>query len=145
MKKVNRQTVTDSINAMDSSKVEKVLKREGKATGKAEKLTSSSLSWLRYLGRRVKLAYQMLRDALSGRYPVPWTVVAALAFALLYFINPVDLVPDVLFPLGYLDDATVFAIVIATIRDELDTYIEWRELDPQDYGFDEPVPDPVNA
>jgi uncharacterized membrane protein YkvA (DUF1232 family) len=70
--------------------------------------------------------YAMLRDALSGRYPnAPWATVAALAFALLYVVNPFDLVPDVLPVLGWLDDAAVLAAVGAAAQGDLGRYTEW--------------------
>jgi uncharacterized membrane protein YkvA (DUF1232 family) len=58
---------------------------------------------------------------------VPWFVIAAVIFALLYFINPADLIPDVIPIAGYVDDATVVGIVIASIRSHLDNYKDWKK------------------
>jgi uncharacterized membrane protein YkvA (DUF1232 family) len=78
------------------------------------------------LRRHAALFYKMLRDALSGRYPnAPWASVAALAFALLYLVNPFDLVPDVIPVLGWLDDAAVLAAVGAAAQSDLEDYKRW--------------------
>ena len=45
--------------------------------------------------------------------------------AIVYFLMPLDLVPDVIFVLGYLDDAAVVAWVVAAVKDELEKFKEW--------------------
>jgi len=49
------------------------------------------------------------------------TVVAGL----IYFVSPVDLVPDFL-PGGFLDDAAVLTWVIRSVKQELDAFMEWE-------------------
>jgi len=44
----------------------------------------------------------------------------------LYFVNPIDALPDVIPFLGITDDAGVFALIINQIRVELDRYKEWK-------------------
>jgi uncharacterized membrane protein YkvA (DUF1232 family) len=36
--------------------------------------------------------------------------------ALIYFINPIDLIPDYLFPLGYVDDFGIMSLAVIKIR-----------------------------
>lgn len=45
--------------------------------------------------------------------------------ALIYLINPMDVVPDFLLGVGFLDDLSVFTYLIAKIKKELDKYEEW--------------------
>jgi len=57
----------------------------------------------------VKLAYATIKDWLSGkRKDIPWSVICWIAAALLYFISPVDIIPDVVPVVGYGDDAVIF-------------------------------------
>lgn len=43
----------------------------------------------------VKVMISMVRDYVSGEYrEVPWWTIAAVAAALLYVLNPLDLIPD---------------------------------------------------
>ena len=54
----------------------------------------------------VKLAYGAVRDSLSGkRSDIPWPVICWVVAALVYFISPLDLVPDFVPVAGYADDA----------------------------------------
>jgi len=72
--------------------------------------------------------FRMLRAWARGRYTVvPWkTIVMALA-AVIYFVNPLDLVPDFMPAIGLVDDATVIAMVIRAIRKDVVKYLEWEE------------------
>ena len=45
---------------------------------------------------------------------------------LIYVVSPVDLIPDAIPVVGLLDDATVIAWVIKTVRGELDSFREWE-------------------
>jgi uncharacterized membrane protein YkvA (DUF1232 family) len=45
---------------------------------------------------------------------------------LIYVVSPVDVIPDVVPVAGFLDDASVIAWVIKTVRDELDAFREWE-------------------
>ena len=57
----------------------------------------------------VKLAYEAVRDCLSGkRSDIPWSTIFWIAASLLYFISPLDLIPDPVPILGYTDDAAIF-------------------------------------
>lgn len=47
--------------------------------------------------------------------------------ALLYFVSPIDAVPDFLVGIGLLDDAAVLAFLYKTIKEEIDHYMEWEE------------------
>jgi uncharacterized membrane protein YkvA (DUF1232 family) len=54
------------------------------------------------------------------------TILSALA-ALIYFVNPFDLLPDIFPIFGYLDDATIVAWVLHSIRGDLEKFRAWEE------------------
>lgn len=57
----------------------------------------------------VRLAFSTAKDCLSGkRKDVPWSIVFWIIAALLYFICPMDLIPDIVPVVGYGDDAAIF-------------------------------------
>lgn len=58
---------------------------------------------------------------------VPWTPLVLMVGALVYFLAPVDLVPDLLGPLGFVDDVAVVTTVVGTVRDELDRFRAWED------------------
>lgn len=53
------------------------------------------------------------------------TIITIIA-ALLYFLNPFDLIPDFLVA-GYLDDAVIIGYVVKIIQDEIRSYRLWKE------------------
>jgi uncharacterized membrane protein YkvA (DUF1232 family) len=54
------------------------------------------------------------------------TMVVVIA-AVIYFVNPFDVVPDFLPIVGYLDDATVVGFVIATLKREIEKFRTWEQ------------------
>jgi uncharacterized membrane protein YkvA (DUF1232 family) len=69
----------------------------------------------------------LVRDWRAGNYRgvLEWTIAAA-AFALIYVLNPFDIVPDVLPFVGAVDDASVIAACLMLIERDLYKYREWR-------------------
>lgn len=45
---------------------------------------------------------------------------------LIYFVSPVDLIPDVIPVIGLTDDAVVLGFVIRTVRQELEAFMAWE-------------------
>jgi len=70
---------------------------------------------------------RMIRAWSKGEYKtLPWkTIVMALA-AMLYFLDPLDLVPDFIPGVGYIDDALVLGFVIRSIQADLARFMEWE-------------------
>ncbi len=77
---------------------------------------------------QARLMLSMVVDYVKGRYrEVPYWAISATALALLYVLNPVDILPDLLPGIGYLDDATVVAFCLKLMERELDKYRQWKE------------------
>ena len=68
-------------------------------------------------------------------------MIAAATAALLYFINPFDLMPDYLPFVGFLDDIVVVKACIGLIQAEIKDYAISRDIDLNDLGM-EPEPEP---
>jgi uncharacterized membrane protein YkvA (DUF1232 family) len=62
----------------------------------------------------VVAAYYAMLDPTTPRR-AKWTLIGALA----YFVSPIDLVPDILLGLGFLDDATVLAAAITAVASSI--------------------------
>ena len=69
----------------------------------------------------------LIRDWRAGNYrrAMRWTIAAA-AFALIYVINPFDIVPDILPIVGAVDDASVVAACLFLIERDLFKYRDWK-------------------
>ncbi len=86
----------------------------------------------------IPVLISLVRVYLKKEYrKIPFGSIISIVCALLYFFSPVDLLPDVLPVIGYLDDVAVIAFVINMIHDDLDEYREWRDkvvsLDKTDF------------
>lgn len=71
----------------------------------------------------------MLDDYYHGRYKkVPAVVMLGTAAIIAYLVSPIDLVPDNIPILGFIDDALIINLVIELCVDkELERYRTWRE------------------
>ena len=74
-----------------------------------------------------QLMWSLLQDYRAGNYTaIPWKFIAAMGFAMVYLISPLDVIPDFLI-LGFVDDAAVFGLVISAFQSELEDYKEWKK------------------
>lgn len=71
----------------------------------------------------VGLLISMLKSWVKGDYKVvPWTTLVMCAGALIYFVNPLDAVPDLIPGAGLLDDATVIGFVLASVKKDMQNF-----------------------
>lgn len=111
--------------------IDKVLTSEKKISAKSEFIRSLKFS---VLYNQVKLALEMLKDYKTKKYTdLPWKTITLLTVATLYFLNPFDLIPDILPVIGYGDDALAFAGVFKAVQSDLKKYCNWKGYDPEKY------------
>jgi len=71
---------------------------------------------------------RLVRAWAERRYlAVPWRSIALAVGALAYFVNPFDAIPDMLLGIGYLDDASVLAMVAASLHSDLERFADWEQ------------------
>lgn len=122
----------EKIGKIDRTDVKYVL---DKTLGKVQSLMHSGVDWISDLGRQVTLLFEMLKEWWNGGYELPWVTVAAITAALLYFINPIDFIPDIIPLAGFLDDAAVVAICLKVIQGDLRKYAKARNIELGEYGL----------
>lgn len=61
---------------------------------------------------------------------VSGTSLLLLVAALVYFVTPVDVIPDPLGAIGFVDDVAVIQTAVEAVRAELDRFRAWEETDP---------------
>ena len=81
----------------------------------------------RILIRRIKAIKSMMRDK-----TVPKRKKALVVAGIIYLFLPIDLIPPVLFPFGFLDDLVLWIWIVWTLKDTLDLY--WDGEKEQDFS-----------
>jgi uncharacterized membrane protein YkvA (DUF1232 family) len=63
----------------------------------------------------------------TGKYrAVPWKTMLILLAAMIYFINPFDLIPDLIPVAGFTDDFAILVWVYNSIEAEIEKFLEWE-------------------
>ncbi len=82
---------------------------------------------LRKVLANVRVLYALFKDAVRGNYKLHPSHVAMIGGGLLYFLLPVDLIPDFIPVVGYLDDLAVLTTIMNALKVEIDAYRRWQE------------------
>jgi uncharacterized membrane protein YkvA (DUF1232 family) len=70
---------------------------------------------------------RLVRAFCGGKYKkIPWESLISIIIAIAYFASPLDLIPDFLPGIGYLDDAMIVRFVYRSVRTELNRFMEWE-------------------
>lgn len=69
--------------------------------------------------RKIRLLYRYVFDK-----QIPFYKKILIIISLLYFVFPVDIVPDYIIGLGWLDDAVVLSFIWFATKSEIDEYGE---------------------
>lgn len=89
---------------------------------------------LNQLVNQAKLLYELVRSYIDGSYrEIPWISIATAAAALVYFLSPIDLVPDMIPGIGYIDDLLVVRFALTAIGSDLRTFCEFKGYDVSKY------------
>lgn len=73
----------------------------------------------------IQLLLRMVKDWSTGKYKeIPIGSIVVIIIGLLYFVSPIDMVPDFI-PGGLIDDAVVLGIVIKQVKSDIDRYKIW--------------------
>ena len=76
----------------------------------------------------IPVMISLVRAYIKGDYRViPMASLIAIVAGLVYFMSPVDLIPDTIPVAGYLDDAAVIGFVIEAVKFDLEYYKKWKE------------------
>lgn len=132
IKKLSKEKIKEQIDKF-SEKAKQLMEHPEKVSAVLEKATAlcESLSELRIIGKHFKeasLVCSMLNDYICKRYTqIPTATVITLLAAVLYFVSPIDIIPDFLPLVGHLDDMIIFGFVQDAARADLKKYEKWKK------------------
>ena len=75
----------------------------------------------------LKLLLLLVKDYISGKYRgIPFGSIIAAMAGILYFLSPIDFIPDFLLGFGLIDDVFVIGLVLKQIHSDLQKYEKWK-------------------
>lgn len=87
----------------------------------------SGLSQMNSVKSDLGVLLSMIKAWARGEFRgVSKTTLLLSAGALIYFVNPMDAIPDILPLIGLLDDATVIGIVITSVKKDIENFRLWE-------------------
>jgi len=76
----------------------------------------------------VKMLFSLIADIFQQKYKLfPVTSVIGVIASLVYFLSPIDVIPDILPFIGLTDDVAVIGFLIVQIKSDLDKYKKWHK------------------
>jgi uncharacterized membrane protein YkvA (DUF1232 family) len=79
------------------------------------------------LWENLKTVIRLLQAYFNKQYTaIPWGSIVLLVGAIIYFVSPLDLMPDWIPMTGFIDDAAVLVFVLRQINADLQRFLEWE-------------------
>ncbi|WP_421976784.1 YkvA family protein [Roseivirga seohaensis] len=76
----------------------------------------------------LSLIMRMISSYLKGVYTeTPWQTIIMFVAGLIYFVTPIDAIPDFIPVAGLIDDATVLVWLGKSFRSDVDRFKKWEE------------------
>ncbi|WP_226675655.1 YkvA family protein [Mesobacillus jeotgali] len=89
----------------------------------------------------LQLLFDLVGAWRRGEYrKIPTRSIVTIIASIIYFVSPIDLVPDFLIGLGIVDDAAVIGFVLKQISVDLERFRIWRVSHPVSNTIIEEIP-----
>jgi uncharacterized membrane protein YkvA (DUF1232 family) len=125
-KGINLFSTKAAVYTKDKTKLQNLLGQSTKKLKNHNGIVSS-------LVEKVQLLIEVVKAWKSGEYRTISTKSILMIIAgLLYFVTPLDLIPDFIIGLGIVDDAAVIGFVINQLNKELDQFKNWKTQKKED-------------
>ena len=103
------------------------LKQFIKKVGEKTKRISADHVNLKELINQVQLLMRMLTKYFNGEYNgFSQGTILTLLFGLVYFLTPLDVIPDFIPLVGFSDDLSVIYFIIKNLRKDIAAFNEWE-------------------
>lgn len=109
--------------ARDKKRLEQLLEA---AALKLQSVTPNAGNMIRFM-KQIKLSIQMLKASISGEYrDLSATTIVSLIVGVLYFVCPVDFVPDFIPFVGYVDDISILLWIFKNLSSDIELFEKWQ-------------------
>lgn len=113
----------------DPAKTENLLTKAFKKANDSQHIDAIKNIW-----DQIQLLFSLLMDWVKGNYKgISKTAIISVIAGLIYFVSPIDIVPDWIVGLGLVDDAAVLGLIIHQLDKELKRYRTWKDFGNNGY------------
>ncbi len=100
-------------------------------TMKISKVNRQDLSF-QAAREKVGVMARLVKSYSQGHYKaIPWKTMATILGAIIYFVNPFDLLPDIAPVIGLTDDFSILVWVYTSVQSEIDKFLAWEKSNLQ--------------
>ena len=79
---------------------------------------------------KIRILLRMLRAYINGNYrQIPWKSLLMIIGSLIYFMMPLDLIPDFIPVSGFADDIAIIFLVFNSINEDIEAFLEFEQYD----------------
>jgi uncharacterized membrane protein YkvA (DUF1232 family) len=80
------------------------------------------------VGHNLRTMLRMVQAYVNGSYKeLPWKSLLGILGGLIYFMMPIDFIPDFIPFTGLLDDFTVIMFISGAFQQDIEAFAEWEE------------------
>ena len=77
---------------------------------------------------QIKTAIRMVKAYSKGEYKeIPWKTILSVVAGLVYFIMPLDFIPDIIPFVGFVDDISVVLWIFNRFKNDVNSFQNWEE------------------
>lgn len=128
--KLNRQKILDFFKKSEN-KATVILNdktRAGKTIKDALGKAVTNKGDLEGVWAKLVLLFAVSKDYVNGSYTeIPKRSIVAIVGGLLYFLSPIDVIPDFVPALGFIDDIYILNLVYRQVIKDLEKYKAWKD------------------
>lgn len=70
---------------------------------------------------------RMIKAHFNGSHKLSKSTLGLVIMAMVYFLSPIDMIPDFLGFFGFADDLSVILAIYAKIQDEISDFLDWEK------------------
>jgi uncharacterized membrane protein YkvA (DUF1232 family) len=126
----NKLKKIDDNYSESKNKAEELLKDKEKTKEKINEAFEKASKHKGSLGEAwnyLQLFFSISRDYIGGKYKeIPTGTIISIIAAIIYFVSPIDLIPDFIPGVGLIDDVLIIGLVINSFKVDLEKYEEWK-------------------
>jgi uncharacterized membrane protein YkvA (DUF1232 family) len=75
----------------------------------------------------LQACYRLLRAWSGGRYrQIPTASLISIIASVIYFVMPIDVIPDFILALGLVDDAALLSWIMSAVKSDIDRFLAWE-------------------